>query len=517
MPAVKSRGVVLTVCVLMFIGVVALDILTPQRLVAAILLNIPIALSGLTLKRRFTFGLVLAALAADLLAGLVNAQSEGGFDTISLLNRALLAASFALVGAMTVMLSQTSNRLGVARLEELRVRRERDREAMAAVGQERSLSAALTRAAELLTRSLEARGAVLAGGGTRVFAHPRAAFPLSLVSWQPGLELPAKLLGEAPNAIIKTSQPGEYGLNANTALLAGLEWGGRAPILLALLEPSGDAGTLEELLPVLRDALERAELSERLELGRAELERRAGVIRDLVYAFSHDLRTPITANGVNMRLALEGAFGTLPEEYRKTLVNGMEANEDLLSLADSLLLLARMESGETPARREALNLETAARSVAERLPAHTNLKWQVKGDSNVTGSPADLRRVLQNLLENAAKHNGADAPVEVSLLRDGDTVRLEVADRGAGVPIDFEPRLFQRFSSAKAGGGTGLGLYLARRIVNAHSGRIGYHPRVGGGSVFWLELPAAVPLSAQSPNTAESLNPADPLGTAVNP
>jgi signal transduction histidine kinase len=493
MDTVKSRGVVLTLCVLMFVGIVALDVLTPQRLVAAILLNIPIALSGLTLKRRFTFGLVFSALITDLLAGLINAQSEGGFDTISLLNRTLLAASFVLVGAMTVLLSQTSSRLSAARDEELRVRRERDREAIAAAGQERSLAAALTRAAEHLARSLEARGAVLATGGTRVFAEPRATFPPGLASWQPLQALPTQLIGTAPKAIIHTAQPGDYALNANNALIAGVEWGGRAPILLALLEPSGEADTLEELLPVLRDALERAELSERLELGRAELERRAGVIRDLVYAFSHDLRTPITANGVNMRLALEGAFGALPEEYRRTLVNGMEANEDLLSLADSLLLLARMESGEAPARREELSLEAAARSVAARLPAHAKIEWHVSGDSGLTGSPADLRRVLQNLLENAAKHNLRDAPIEVSLERVDNTVRLTVADRGSGVPLDLEPRLFQRFSSAKAGGGTGLGLYLARRIVDAHGGRIGYHPRIGGGSVFWVELPASVP------------------------
>jgi signal transduction histidine kinase len=490
---VHPRVVVTTACLVLFALSVALDILTPQRLVAAILLNIPVALSGLAFSRRFTLGLTLSAIVANAIAGILNARAETGLDDISVLNRVLLAASFVLVGGMTVMLSQTSRRLDAARLQELNLRDERDRERLSSVAQERSLGAALQRAAGVLGVALEAKGVVLSVGGVSAFGEPRAAVPSSVSAWNVGAKLPPKLLGAPPAQPIITDQPGEYGLNANRAMVAGLEWNGRHnPILLALLEPSPDAAVrLEGLLPTLRDALERAELSERLEGNRAELERRAGVIRDLVYAFSHDLRTPLVANGVNMRLALEGAFGELPEEYRRTLVNGMEANEDLLALADSLLYLARLESGEALPREEIVNLESAARSSATRLANTVRLEWRVAGDTRVKGNASDLRRVIQNLLDNAARFNPSDASLEVTLERRADLVRLEVADRGAGVPLDLEPRLFQRFSTGKAGGGTGLGLYLARRIVEAHRGRIGYHPRVNGGSVFWLELPAA--------------------------
>ena len=119
--------------------------------------------------------------------------------------------------------------------------------------------------------------------------------------------------------------------------------------------------------------------------------------------------------------------------------------------------------------------------------------------------------MLQNLLENAAKFAPVNSSILVSLDRNADTVRLEVADSGAGVATSLEPRLFQRFSSGKAGGGTGLGLYLARRILETHGGRIGYHPRVGGGSVFWLELPAA-PEATATQSAARMLEPAVPSG-----
>ena len=495
MRRVNARGIVTVTCVVMLGAIFALDVLTPQRLVAAILLNIPIALSGLAFSKRLTIWLVSSAIAVDIVAGVLNAQSEAGFDSISLLNRTLLAASFALVGAMTVMLSQTSSHLDAARVQAQRVRRERDRERVAGVSQERTLLAALTRASEVLLEAFSARGVVLSIGGSSVFGAARAASPASLPAWTSGSAIPPRLLGEAPQHVITTDAPSEYGLNANRAVIGGLSWGHRAPVLIALLEPDSEAATmLEELLPALRDALERVELGERLEAGRNELERRAGVIRDLVYAFSHDLRTPITANAMNMKLALEGAFGELPQVYRDSLKNGIEANNDLLALADSLLVLARLESGEAPAQREIFSLEAAARSSAARLPAQVKLEWQVTGTSDVLGNAADLRRVVQNLLENAAKFAPANSSITVSLERQADWVRLEVADSGAGVAIQLEPRLFQRFSSGKAGGGTGLGLYLARRILETHGGRIGYHPRVGGGSVFWLELPAAPPL-----------------------
>ena len=119
----NARGVVTVTCVVMLVAIFALDVLTPQRLVAAILLNIPIALSGLAYQRRLTLGLVVSAIVADIIAGVLNARNEAGFDMISLINRALLAASFALVGAMTVMLSQTSSRLEAARVQAQRVRR----------------------------------------------------------------------------------------------------------------------------------------------------------------------------------------------------------------------------------------------------------------------------------------------------------------------------------------------------------------------------------------------------------
>ena len=106
----------------------------------------------------------------------------------------------------------------------------------------------------------------------------------------------------------------------------------------------------------------------------------------------------------------------------------------------------------------------------------------------VRGNSPELRRVLQNLLDNAIKFCPPTQAVQVRLQRQHSIVRLEVRDPGPGVTHELEARLFTRFSTARAGGGSGLGLYLARRIVEAHGGRIGY-ARDGTQTVFWVELP----------------------------
>lgn len=492
------RVPIVITCLLMFGAFVTVDLLTPQHLVVAILLNIPIALSGLAFSNRFTLVLAMGAIAANVLAGWLNALHGGGADSVSLWNRALLAASFILVGGMTINLSRTSSRLGALRIEEARARRERDRErVLAAVGVERSLTGALQRTAESLTAALEARGVVFASSDAERFTRPRVAHPANLVAWPVNTSLPSGLVGTGPTGLTVTEHPAEFGLTANRALITGLGWGGRTPLLLAVLDPGADAAaTLEDLCPLLGAALERIELNERLEIGRLELERRSAVIRDLVYAFSHDLRTPITANVVNMKLALEGAYGSFPDEYRKALENGILANEDLLSLADELLLVARYEGSEARTMTETLALAQEAKRVSARLEnamreRQVVLEWHLVNIGIVRGDAGDLRRTVQNLLENAVKWSPQGGTVEVRLEAVGQRVRLEVADRGPGVPTDLEPRLFTRFTGSRAGGGSGLGLYLSKRIIEAHGGQIGYRPRPGGGSLFWFELPMA--------------------------
>lgn len=478
----------------------SLDLVTTQDLVIAIVYNIPIAFAGLANSRRLTVVMVGLAFAANAFAGYANAVSGDGVHATALLNRGIAALSFLLVGYLTWALRRASSRLTAAKLDGDRAARERAaHDIVYGLSGPLRPQALLGRTCEVLKRQFGAEAVVVLGLENHRFTLPRSSCPPDAPFARPGETAPWAV------AAIPTAEPPVVTADEGGGLLTvgRLRRSGQPDLVVLIQGPQLEQP--ERLLgAVLRDLealLERSALLESLDRQRAELERRNTVIRDLVYAFSHDLRTPLIANAMNMRLALEGAYGELTPEFRRNLENGLRSNEDLLELADSLLLVARFESGEALSQREPVNLTALAQEAADRLaPVFAGRAQHVLINAPdalmVLGRPSELRRVFQNLLDNAAKFSPPGGVIEVALRLEADSaseqgVRFEVLDSGSGVPAGQRARLFQRFSSGKAGGGTGLGLYLAQQVVSAHGGSIGYRPREGGGSCFSLWLPIA--------------------------
>jgi signal transduction histidine kinase len=483
---VFSRVAIVPTCMALMFGGLVLDILTPQQFIAAIFWIVPIALSGLVFSKRFTYSLVIAAIVLNVLVSWLNAGAQGGLDGISVLNRLLLAATAVMVGVMTVNLSAFSGRVGQLQERESKLRQERDLERITAVmAGSQTFKDAIEHVVPVLNRVLEANGALIVGQAHGVLVAPRVA---------QNVEIGILPIGAPSPSNLEDLRVTHGDLNGKPALLVQIV---QPSVLIAILEPSSNAAeTFSRLLPVLTRALERVLLLEDLSRQRALLERRNTVIRDLVYAFSHDLRTPLMANGMNMKLALEGAFGALPERYLDSLRNGFAANQDVLELADELLLVARFESGESSPQTENIRLHRALEEMVARLLPIANAKnIEFKLDLeplDMHGNSLDIRRVLQNLLDNAIKFSPAESSIEISLKlsknESNQIARLEVRDAGPGVPAEVERRLFTRFSSPRAGGGSGLGLYLAKGIVEAHHGTIGYAR--DQKTTFWVELPA---------------------------
>jgi signal transduction histidine kinase len=169
------------------------------------------------------------------------------------------------------------------------------------------------------------------------------------------------------------------------------------------------------------------------------------------------------------------------------------------------LLVSRYESGEESRRREPVELERLARDVVAELEP----LWHAKGVAVtfvagaapvVLGDARELRRALVNLLANAVAWTPAGRGITLRADVLDALARLTVEDEGYGVPEAERARLFERVREgpSRQGAGSGLGLYLVRRIAEAHGGRVAYEPRPGGGSTFTLSLPlsaapAAVP------------------------
>jgi signal transduction histidine kinase len=226
------------------------------------------------------------------------------------------------------------------------------------------------------------------------------------------------------------------------------------------------------------------------------------VRRDLVANVSHELRTPISA----LQAVLENLVDGVSQPDHETLTSMLRQAERLGRMVTQLLDLSRLESGAVP-----LEVTTfAARPFLERVCADArDARRQVSGDDvtvrveaadglALTGDLERVHQVVTNLVDNALRHSPPGAPVLVRARDGGDTVVLEVADSGPGIPPEQAERVFDRFhrldpSRSSADGGTGLGLSIARWIVDLHNGSIRAEPHVPTGCRMVVELPKGTP------------------------
>ncbi len=156
--------------------------------------------------------------------------------------------------------------------------------------------------------------------------------------------------------------------------------------------------------------------------------------------------------------------------------------------------------GERPPQRAVDLAATVREAVAEAAPlanGHT-LSVDAPGAAVIDGSPDDLHRLALNLVENALIHTPAGTPVVASVRSEGDWVRLEVSDRGPGIPADARDHVFDRFARDQSGAadasptaGTGLGLAIVRAVAEAHGGTAEAGEAPGGGALFAVTLPGA--------------------------
>jgi two-component system OmpR family sensor kinase len=230
-------------------------------------------------------------------------------------------------------------------------------------------------------------------------------------------------------------------------------------------------------------------------LGR--LERSFTAVRQFSADAAHELRTPLTILKGELEVALRGTRGS--EEDRRVLESCQEEVDRLVALVEDLLLLARTDAGAMDQPRELVDLgeviddvTPALLGLAER--AGVTLVVNDLGTAVVRGSAPMLFRVLLNLGDNAIKYSGPGSRVEVTLTtRDEDAV-LEVRDDGPGIAPADQTHVFDRFyrgDPARTRGGTGLGLALARSIVEVHGGRITLASAPETGTCFRVILPLA--------------------------
>jgi signal transduction histidine kinase len=227
----------------------------------------------------------------------------------------------------------------------------------------------------------------------------------------------------------------------------------------------------------------------------AEVDR---VRRDLVANVSHELRTPITALRANLENLVDGVEPADGETLRTML----RQTERLGALVAQLLDLSRLESGAVPLQRRTFAVEPVLEDAASESRLHApgvEVSVTVEGPAPVAdGDPARVHQVVANLLDNAVRYSPPGGTVELRARRNKATVTIEVRDHGPGISEEDSTRVFERFYRADASrssghGGAGLGLAIARWIVDLHGGEIRAEQAQPTGCRMVVVLPAARP------------------------
>ena len=222
--------------------------------------------------------------------------------------------------------------------------------------------------------------------------------------------------------------------------------------------------------------------------------------RDFVANISHELRTPMGA----LSLLAETLADEADPEVASRLAARVQAEAIRLSaIMDDLLELSRIESDQASERSPVAIQHIVNEALSRVMPAAEEKRVPVETvlpalDLMVDGDRRQLTSAAFNLLDNAVKYSEADRPVRVSAQLSGDWVEMEVCDRGYGIPLHHQRRIFERFyqvdqSRGRADSGVGLGLAIVRHVATNHGGEVRVESTEGQGSTFTLALPVGVP------------------------
>jgi len=291
-------------------------------------------------------------------------------------------------------------------------------------------------------------------------------------------------------------------LGLRTALVVPLKLGLRIQGLLLVADRAGTAPFRDEDLGVLQTvagqaavSVENQRLHEQIKIANARLQEYDRMKSEFVAIIAHDFRSPLMAIRGFAELVLEDT--DLPLESRQEFMQTiMDQTDDLARLANDTLLISRMETGEiqyewrdvelAPLILEAVPLGLSRHSVVTDVP---------EGLTAIVADADRIKQIVTNLLSNAVKYSPEGGAITVRVRERGDQhVLIEVADQGLGIPPDQVGRLFQKFERVRSDehlrvSGTGLGLYICKKIAEGHCGQIWVESEIGRGSTFSVLLP----------------------------
>lgn len=275
----------------------------------------------------------------------------------------------------------------------------------------------------------------------------------------------------------------------------------------------GDVSTFDEadlkLFETLANhasvSLENARLVGRLEESLAHLTEMNRLKDDFVAAVSHELRTPLTSIQGYIKTLLRPNVEFSPDDQRSFIEAVDRQSERLRRLIEDLLVVSRIESDSDKLLVTPVLLQKVARHVVDEFRARTgDRSFDFRFEQNLLEVDTDetkVHQVVSNFVDNALKYAPDGTTITIGGRVEGDHVLMTVADEGPGIPDAEQPRIFDRFyqidqSSTRAAGGTGLGLYICKKLAEAIGGEVGLERSDENGSVFALMIPLVPPRDA---------------------
>lgn len=260
-----------------------------------------------------------------------------------------------------------------------------------------------------------------------------------------------------------------------------------------------------------------------MQLARDEAERASRVKSEFISTVSHELRTPLTAITGALGLVAGGVAGPLSPQGSEMVGIALKNSRRLSFLINDLLDMEKLLAGKLQFDRHVQALRPLLeQSLADNQSYAAQFGVQLSlglcaEDVQVEVDAQRLQQVMANLLSNAAKFSPQGSRVDVHVSHVGAVVRVTVADQGPGIPLEFQSRIFQKFSQADASdarqkGGTGLGLAISRELIERMGGRMGFESSPDQGARFFFELPvwtavATQPAPLHDARAARSLGP----------
>ena len=380
-------------------------------------------------------------------------------------------------------------------------------DAVAAIGRERSADAVLRRVVRLAATVLQAPAAMASWSRESmqeaVVAHvglADEAGDLSLTRAS-GLMAAERAVRSPLRTVVDVDdEPLLAGLGAPKAAVLGLPLPppGIGWLLVARPLDQGQFSDGEEVTLAALTAQAATALSALLfdaERRRLEQELRTAerLKTEFVAMTSHELRTPLTSIRAATSM-IRSYWDTIADERKLRLLEVIESQSQRLSrLVENILAAANIEAGVVLPRITTVDVAAAAHEVARDFAAEAEIGVECETPLLAVADPDHTRQILINFVGNSLKYG--DPPIRIAGRRHDGTIELRVTDEGPGVPPDFVPRLFDRFTQASSGdtrhaSGSGLGLSIVKGLAEASDGTVRYEPGDPRGAQFVLTLPA---------------------------